>query len=82
MQYTKNLDELVMSCMITSFCINLCLYSGDPNIGYTLITQKKPINLYGTSILSLLSKYPKWIICFDLISNDKGYNFCTIAQEI
>ncbi len=68
--------------MMTSFCVNLCLYSNNPNIGYTLILQKKPIAIYGTSTLALLSKFPKWIICYDLKTNDRGVTYCQIAHEV
>jgi len=60
---------MILACLTTSFCTNLCLYSGDPQIGYTLISQKRPIQLYGTSNISLLGITPKWIICYDLIEN-------------
>ena len=43
-----------MACLITSFVPNLCLYSEDPQIGYTLINQQRPIAVYGTSTLSLV----------------------------
>lgn len=68
--------------MVTSFCVNLSLYSGDPNIGYTLVLQKKPIMIYGTSTLSLQGLFPKWILCYDLKTNQKGVTFCSIAHEV
>lgn len=65
-----------------SFCVNLSIYSDDPNIGYTLILQKKPIKIYGTSTLSLQGISPKYIVCYDLKANNKGITYCSIAHEI
>ena len=50
----SNFREIVMSCLITSFSSNLCKYSGNPHLGYTIVNQKRPVQIYGTSNLSLL----------------------------
>lgn len=78
----RTADEAILSCMMTSFCVNLCLYSDDPYIGYTLVLQRKPVVIYGTSTLSLLSVYPKWIVCYQLKNNEKGTTYCQIAQRV
>lgn len=68
--------------MITSFCVNLCIYSENPRVGYTLVLQKKPVIIYGTSTLAQQGLNPKWILCYDLKTNDKGSTYCTIAHEV
>ena len=35
-------------------------------MGYTIVSQRRPIQIYGTSTLSLQGINPKWIICYDL----------------
>ena len=55
--------------MITSFGPNLCKYSGNSNIGYTIVNQRRPIQIYGTSNMSLLGIDADWIICYDLITS-------------
>ena len=68
--------------MVTSFCVNLCLYSNNSRVGYTLVLQKKPVSIYGTSTLAQQGLTPKWIVCYDLKTNEKGSTFCTIAHEV
>lgn len=80
--YCKSVDDVIVSCMITSFCVNLCLYSSNPRVGYTLVLQKKPVIIYGTSTLAQQGLTPKWIVCYDLKTNDKGTTYCTIANEV
>ncbi len=75
----------MLSCLITSFVPNLCVYSQDPRIGYTLISQKRPIAIYGTSTLSLVGlnqNSPKWILSYDFYTSEKGKFYCKIAQGI
>jgi hypothetical protein len=67
-----------MSCLLSSFCQNLCLYSGNSIIGYTLINQKLPIQIYGSSFLALQGINPKWIVCYDIIKTSN--TFCKLAQ--
>jgi len=38
--------------------------------------------IHGTSTLSLLGIFPKWIVCYDLRTNEKGVTSCTIAHEV
>jgi hypothetical protein len=38
--------------------------------------------IHGTSTLSLLSIFPKWIVCYDLRTSDKGVTSCAIAHEV
>ena len=82
LKYCKCADDAILSCMITSFCVNLCLYSDNPRVGYTLVLQKKTISIYGTSTLAQQGLYPKWIVCYDLKTNDKNVTYCTIAHEV
>ena len=39
--------EMVLSCLITSFSPSLCKFSGNPDIGYTIVNQRKPVQIYG-----------------------------------
>ncbi len=78
----KNYDEILISCLTTSFCANLCLYSGNPWMGYTLISQKRQIQIYGTSCLSLEGVTPKWILAYDLYTNQQGKLYCKVAHGI
>ena len=66
--YRSNQDR-ILSCLTTSFCTNLCLYSGNPFIGYTYMNQKRTVVIYGTSSLTLQGICPKWILCYDLYEN-------------
>lgn len=54
LRHCHSLNDVLMACLITSFVPNLCIYSEDPQIGYTLISQERPIAIYGTSTLSLV----------------------------
>lgn len=54
LRHCKTFNDILMACLITSFIPNLCIYSEDPQIGYTLINQERPIAIYGTSTLSLV----------------------------
>jgi hypothetical protein len=82
LKYSKSTDDVLLSCMVTSFCLNLCLYSNNPRVGYTLVLQKKPVVVYGTSTLAQQGLTPKWIVCYDLKTNDKGITYCTLAHEV
>lgn len=78
----KSSKDIILACLATSFCTNICRYSGNPNVGYTFVSQKKPIQIYGTSNLSLLGICPEWIVCYDLFNNKDGKLFCKVAQKI
>lgn len=73
---------MILSCLITSFSPNLCKYSGNPHIGYTLVNQRRPVQIYGTSNLSLLGIESDWIICYDLFSNEVGRLYCKVAHKV
>ena len=68
--------------MITSFATNICLYSNNPYIGYTFISQELTVQLYGTTTLSLEGKTPKWIVCQDLFTNQYNQTYCKVAHGI
>lgn len=74
--------DMVLSCLITSFSPNLCKFSGNPHIGYTLVNQRKPVQIYGTSNLSLLGIEADWIICYDLYTNQLGRLYCKVAHKV
>ena len=78
----RSFKDILLSCLITSFAANLCLYSNNERIGYTLIAQEKPIQIYGTSTLSLQGIHPKWIISYDFYENDKGSAYCKVAHAV
>lgn len=59
-------NEAVFSCLLTSFINNLALYSGHELVGYTVISNQIPIQIYGSSILTIQGVNPKWIIFFDI----------------
>ena len=82
LKYCKDVDDVILSCMVTSFSVNLCLYSNNPRVGYTLVLQKKTVNIYGTSTLAQQGLFPKWMVCYDLKTNDKNVTYCTIAHEV
>lgn len=71
-----------MACLMSSFVTNICLFSGNQQIGYTLMSQSMPVSLYGTTILSLQGNSPKWIVCYDLYTNQNNQTFCKVAQSI
>ncbi|CAD8146502.1 unnamed protein product [Paramecium octaurelia] len=74
-------DECVMTCFLTAFYPDLCVYNGNPYIGYTFLKSKRNVRIYGSSTLSLLNHFPKYIICSDLYSSDY-FDFCRVAQEV
>ena len=74
--------DMVLSCLITSFSANLCKFSGNPHIGYTLVSQRKPVRIYGTSNLSLLGIDADWIISYDLYTNEIGRLYCKVAHRV
>ncbi len=78
----KNEEDIILSCLTTSFSSNLCLFSNNQDIGYTYISQKRPMKIYGTSNLSLLGKSPKWILAYNLYENQQGQFYCKIANEV
>lgn len=78
----KSFKEIILACLTTSFCANLCIYSGNPHVGYTLVSQRRPIQLYGTCNLSLQGINPKWMVCYDLITNEQGKFFCKVAHSV
>ena len=80
-KYEKDEDR-ILSCLTTSFAVNLCLYSGHPQIGYTYMSMGKLVTIYGTSCLSLLGICPKWILAYDFYENKDGKLYCKVANEI
>lgn len=67
---------------MTSFAPYLCRFSGNPQIGYTLISQRRPIQIFETSNLSLLGIQADWIISYDFHTNKVGRYFCKIAHKV
>jgi hypothetical protein len=66
----KSFREVILSCLITSFSANLCKFSGSLDVGYTVVSQRRPIQIYGTSNLSLLGIKSDWIMCYDLYTSE------------
>lgn len=42
--------------------------------------QDIPVQIYGTSILSIQGIYPKWLVCYDLYQNDRNQTYFKVAQ--
>ena len=82
MSSCKSYNEIVLSCLITSFATNLCLYSNNDKIGYTLISLDRTIQLYGSTTLSLQGIHPKWVLSYDFYENDKGTTYCKMAHSV
>ncbi len=78
----KNYREIVLSCLISSFSPNLCKYSGNPELGFTLVNQRRPVQVFRTSNLSLLGIEADWIICYDLYTNSAGRLNCRVAHKV
>ena len=76
----KNNKDLILSCILPSFCEELCLFSGESKIGYTSIKRQIPLQIYGSSFLSLQGINPKWIISFDVFKTSN--TFCRLAQAV
>lgn len=55
-----------MICLLKSYFLNLCLYSGDPDIGYVMLYKKTFINIHKSSLLKVQGITPKWIICTEI----------------
>jgi hypothetical protein len=72
LRYCKSYNDILLLSLVTSFVPNLCRYSGNPEIGYTLISQHRPIQIYGSSSLSIIgltADSPSWILAYDLYTN-------------
>lgn len=72
LRHCQSFNDVLMGCLVTSFIPNLCIYSEDPIIGYTLISQERAIAIYGTSTLSLVgltSSSPKWVLAYDFYTS-------------
>ena len=78
----KKASDVLVSALISSFAANLCLYSENSHIGYTLLSQEKTIQVYGTSTLSLQGITPKWLICYDLFTNQYEQTYCKVAHGV
>jgi hypothetical protein len=79
--HCKNVNEIILACLMSSFSSNLCLYSGNPKIGYTLISKRKPIQIDKFSALSIVESYPQWIIAHEFFTNQNGHFYCKLAQK-
>lgn len=85
LRYCTTYNEVILLALASSFVPNLCRYSGNPEIGYTLVSQRKSIQIYGSSSVSLVgltAKSPEWILAYDLYTSERGKFFCKIAQPI
>jgi hypothetical protein len=47
-----------------------------------MVSQRRPLQIYGTSNLSLLGIPSDWIICYDLNTNEVGLLYCKVAHAI
>jgi hypothetical protein len=47
-----------------------------------MVSQRRPLQIYGTSNLSLLGMPSDWIICYDLYTNEMGRLYCKVAHAI
>jgi HrpA-like RNA helicase len=63
--------ENIIKSFLVGFFTNLCYYSGNPNLGYTLLRDSRNIKIYGSSSLALQGKLNyKWLICTDIQKKD------------
>ncbi len=58
LRYCKTYNDVLMISLVSSFLPNLCRYSGNAEIGYTLVSQRRPIQIYGSSSLALVGLNP------------------------
>ena len=47
-----------------------------------MVNLKRPVQVYGSSNLSLLGIQADWIICYDLFSNEIGRLYCKVAHKV
>lgn len=78
----KGYKDVILSCLITSFCANLCKFSGNHQVGYTIVNQRRPVVIYGTSNLNLLESNSDWIVCYDLYTNNLGRLYCKFTHKV
>lgn len=76
----ESLDVRIHKCLLSAFFQNLCLYSGTPKLGYTLISRNLNLRIYGTSSLNLQGLNPKWIICSEICQNN--FNYCKVTKSL
>jgi hypothetical protein len=72
LRYCKSYNDILLLSLVTSFVPNICRYSGNPEIGYTLISQSRPIQIYGSSSISIIGltvDSPSWILAYDLYTS-------------
>lgn len=46
------------------------------------MSHQTTVQLYGITTLSLQGINPKWIVCYDLYTNNKGQTFCKVAHQV
>lgn len=79
-QMVLDKKQEILKCFLTAYHTELCVYNGSSWVGYTLLKNMQILRIYGTSSLSILNHFPKYIICTDLYSS--LFDFCRIAQEV
>ena len=60
----------IIKCFLSSYFQNLCVYSNNDDIGYTLIHEMINVNLVKSTSLVLNQNLPKWIFCLEITKSD------------
>lgn len=69
--YDEDTDkhDAILRCFLSSYYPDICVYNGNPYVGYTMVKNHQVLRIYGTCSLSVLNSFPKYIICADLYSS-------------
>lgn len=72
----------VKKCILGAYFQNICIFSGEPKLGYTLLNHNINLKIYGSSCLTLQGIYPKWIICAEIFKSQNNCNFARLAMGV
>ena len=74
-----NFKIKILKCFLSSCFQNLCVYSTNEEIGYTLIREYLPLKIHDQTSFKLHQNFPKWIFCIN-ISNSDNLNSGSLAR--
>ena len=61
----------ILKCFLSSYFQNICVYSNNEDIGYTLIREMINVNLDKSTSLVLNQNFTKWIFCLEITKSEK-----------
>ena len=71
------LSRIIFDCYFT----NLCVYTGNQNVGYAVARLDRNVQLHPSGALNFTGNYPQWIVFEQLTTTSRDFIMCITTVE-